>query len=69
MTKCLICRRRMALGTSQAGFTCTPCTDFLTKLGHQFREGEGRGEYLARVAKALGEPHLLALKERMLKEV
>jgi hypothetical protein len=51
--KCFVCRKRTNIEQIQQGMTCSTCTNFLTKYGHQYQNGETVDQYRIRLEEVL----------------
>jgi hypothetical protein len=54
MFKCLTCQKRVRNSEMNKGFTCNVCTEFLTRWGHQYKDGEEINIYILRIQDTLG---------------
>ena len=51
--KCFVCRKRTNLSLIEKGMTCSNCTSFLSKYGHQYIDGETVEQYQIRLEEVL----------------
>jgi hypothetical protein len=54
MIKCLTCQKRVRNTEMNKGFTCNNCTEFLSRFGYQYQDGEKINTYILRIKETLG---------------